>query len=212
MSSLIEQAAERLAQLRAAGVEVPDIDTPAPGAPAAGMSAPLSPWAPPAQQLDSEFDRGGVGLPATAPVLPAAPHLPDSSGKSRKVELNLAAPLQDGQKVLVPELGAIAPTTPVVPAVPARDAARSPGAKRTVDAGRCVPTSPIRVTIASQPGSTVAGCLKSIPVRAVAPTSRRELWGFGNGWLGHRRGAVAPERPAHAAEACSRSGQRWSGR
>ena len=51
MSSLIEQAAERLAQLRAAGVEVPDIDTPAPGAPAAGMSAPLSPWAPPAQQL-----------------------------------------------------------------------------------------------------------------------------------------------------------------
>ena len=95
MSSLIEQAAERLAQLRAAGVEVPDIDAPAPGSPAAGMPTAPSPWSPPPSpsphQLDAEFDRPGFGLPAAVPVLAAPPQLPDSAHKSRKVELNLAA-------------------------------------------------------------------------------------------------------------------------
>jgi exopolysaccharide/PEP-CTERM locus tyrosine autokinase len=91
MSSLIEQAAERLAQLRAAGVEVPHIDTPAPSAPAAGKAAPPSPWAAPVPQLDVELDLGVSNLRAAAPVAPRAPQLPDSGSKSRKIELNLAA-------------------------------------------------------------------------------------------------------------------------
>ncbi len=91
MSSLIEQAAERLAQLRAAGIEVPDIDTPASSAPAAGKPAPPSPWAAPVPQLDTGFDRGASSLRAAAAVAQPAPHLPDSGSKSRKIELNLAA-------------------------------------------------------------------------------------------------------------------------
>ncbi len=71
MSSLIEQAAARLEQLRRAGVEIPDI-----GEPPAAAAAPAS-KVPPASAPSAK------AAPAAAPVAPAP--------VSRRVELNLDA-------------------------------------------------------------------------------------------------------------------------
>jgi exopolysaccharide/PEP-CTERM locus tyrosine autokinase len=90
MSSRIEQAAERLAQLRAAGVEVPGLDAQAPvAAPAAPGSAVPAPAAPPAQPV------AAAAAPQTAPQaempVPTAQKPSDGTSKSRRVELNLVA-------------------------------------------------------------------------------------------------------------------------
>jgi exopolysaccharide/PEP-CTERM locus tyrosine autokinase len=85
MSSLIEQAAERLAQLRAAGVEVPGLDAPPPVA----ASAAPSPVAPPAQPFEIAPSPQAVLQPEKLPIL--TQRLSDSISQSRQVELNLVA-------------------------------------------------------------------------------------------------------------------------
>ena len=87
MSSLIEQAAERLAQLRAAGIEVPEVETPASTVAGPAVAAP-SPWDNPAVQAPPMS-------PPLAPLMPLPPSYAASEAegmaRSRRIELNLAA-------------------------------------------------------------------------------------------------------------------------
>lgn len=82
MSSLIEQAAERLAKIRAAGIDVPAAETPE--APLAAASAPAG---------EMSADRTGAALAAAEPAAPSV---------SRLVELDLAKLGADN--LLVPNL------------------------------------------------------------------------------------------------------------
>ncbi|MEY4414338.1 MAG: hypothetical protein RIQ53_1631, partial [Pseudomonadota bacterium] len=88
MSSLIEQAAQRLAQLRAAGVEIPGEDTP--------TMVPPHPMARPAPvddiaDLDLDLDR------VSAPAVPMPP--PAAAPVSKLVEFDLPALIEAGYLV-----------------------------------------------------------------------------------------------------------------
>ncbi len=87
MTSLIEQAAQRLEQLRQAGVNVAELEAVGAAADVADKPprqlAPIAPWAkPPAT---------AVAEPSLPPVSDAAALLDDANVTSRKVELDLAA-------------------------------------------------------------------------------------------------------------------------
>jgi len=95
MSSLIEKAAQRLEQLRKAGVDI-DPAPPTEAAPAAS-AAPAAPRAPdPALALS----------PRPAPAVARAPQVPETS--SRAVTLNLDALVQEGYVTPTAERSAIA--------------------------------------------------------------------------------------------------------
>ena len=99
MSSLIEQAAQRLAQLRQAGVEIPGEDTPpvAP-VPAAAPAVPVAAAEPAAVAVTDRPQPGSVATPASAtaspPVAPAArvaAPVDEPHTISRRVDLDLPA-------------------------------------------------------------------------------------------------------------------------
>lgn len=87
MTSLIEQAAQRLAQIRAAGIAVPD-DTPTAAAP-----APVAAAEPPALAAVV----APVAIPTVAPTsVPEMPARVDDHIHSRRIELDLERLLADG--------------------------------------------------------------------------------------------------------------------
>ncbi len=89
MTSLIEQAAQRLEQLRQAGVNVAELE--AVGAEAAAQPprsvAPVTPWASPAATAEGRPVRPA----APAPVANASALMDDANATSRKVTLDLDA-------------------------------------------------------------------------------------------------------------------------
>jgi len=98
MSSLIEQAAQRLEQLRQAGVQIPDVggpaaaDTASPGAAAFAAAAAARP-----DDAEAAVQARGAARPRPAQAAPAASSsTPDSAVLSRRVELELNKLAQAG--------------------------------------------------------------------------------------------------------------------
>ena len=93
MSSLIEQAAQRLEQLRQAGITIPEID------PALQQPSAFSPTTPPAQLVQTPPAAAHVPIALPPRAVPGGGYVPlagsndarDLSSLSRRVELDLAA-------------------------------------------------------------------------------------------------------------------------
>lgn len=81
MSSLIEQAAQRLAQIRQAGIEIPGMDAPPPAAEPPAAPLPQEAAAPPADLLFAPAERSEPIPASTAP--------PDAVVSSRRIDLDL---------------------------------------------------------------------------------------------------------------------------